>query len=314
MNRDAALTIEDDASEHGKVAEAVARLASDCDLVLGPYSTELMRVAGTVASEIDCLLWNHGGAGDDVQRIAPGRIVSILTPASQYARPFLLKVAAEPVAAPLMLVTGSGRFAQQVTAGAQALASQLGIATIRGEGGARPAVTDLPETWDLFCVGSFEADVEAALWARSLARPPRMICTVAAGIREFGSALSSPEGAHGIAQWFPGAATAPTLGPFEADFLDAYATVAEGSPDYVAVQAAAAAVLAINCAEVAGGTTPEALWSVASRLNALTLFGRFRIEPTTGVQIGHETVLVRWSADGPVLFRKPSDSASSSAC
>ena len=40
-------------------------------------------------AEIDALLWNQGGAGDDVQRSCPGRIVSVLAPTTRYAVPFV---------------------------------------------------------------------------------------------------------------------------------------------------------------------------------------------------------------------------------
>src|SRR3954471_5421007 len=56
------------------------------DLYLGPYGTGLTRVA---AEAFDRLIFNHGGAGDDVQALRPGRVVSILAPTSRYAEPFL---------------------------------------------------------------------------------------------------------------------------------------------------------------------------------------------------------------------------------
>ena len=61
------------------------KVATGCDVLLGPYSTELARVAGKMAADAGWLVWNHGGSGDDVQAARPGHAVSLLTPASRYA-------------------------------------------------------------------------------------------------------------------------------------------------------------------------------------------------------------------------------------
>ncbi|MET8047501.1 hypothetical protein ABZU75_07840 [Streptosporangium sp. NPDC005286] len=61
------LVAEDDQSDP-KVLEAVlCGLANRCDILLGPYSTRLMRRAGNLAAELGRLIWNHGGSGDDVE-------------------------------------------------------------------------------------------------------------------------------------------------------------------------------------------------------------------------------------------------------
>jgi hypothetical protein len=137
--------------------------------------------------------------------------------------------------------------------------------------------------------------------ARSAPRPPRLICSVAAGVRDFSSMVEDPEGIYGIAQWFPGRETRPELGPSEHDFVTAYRAIAGAWPDYPAVQAAAAGALAVHCAHVAGSTEADALWAVATGLETTTLYGAFRIDPQTGVQLGHAPVLVRWDGGEPAL-------------
>jgi hypothetical protein len=47
---------------------------------------------------------------------------------------------------------------------------------------------------------------------------------------------------------------------------------------------------------MAGSTEPSKLWTVATTLDALTLLGRFRVDPLTGSQTGHTPVLIRWEA------------------
>jgi hypothetical protein len=254
-------------------------------VLLGPYSTQLTRAAVRGLGERERLLWNHGGAGDDVQRLTPGRVVSVLTPAGRYAEPFLRRVARPP----LRIVAGAGAFGRQVAAGAEALARELGMEFVVGAG-SHPALTQREEgSWDLLSAGVFEDDVATVRRALALPRPPRTVWSVAAGVRDSGG----PDGVYGPAQWFPGSGAPAQVGPQEAAFLGA---LGGDAPDYPAVQAAAAAALAVRCAELAGSIAPAAQWAAAAALDATTLFGRFRIDPATGAQVGHETVLVRWSA------------------
>jgi hypothetical protein len=161
-----------------------------------------------------------------------------------------------------------------------------------------------PVDWDLLCAGSFEEDVEAVGWARSLPWPPRSICAVAAGVREFGTAAGDPAGIQGLAQWFQGDARTVDVGPSEAQLLRAYRGVAGGEPDYPAVQAAAAAELAVHCTGIAGGTDPASIWQAASRLQATTFFGAFAVDPFSGLQTGHRTVMVHWAEGQPAGPRR----------
>lgn len=287
------LIIEDDRSDPDALEAALRHLSGRCDVLLGPYSTHLMRRAGAVAAELDLLVWNHGGSGDDVQAAHPGHSVSVPTPASRYADPFLHRAAGP---SRLWIVHGKGGFGRQVAAGAAATARRLGIDSVTlGPGDDLPAAPD----WSLLCAGSFEEDVATVERARSLATPPHAICAVAAGVREFGAAVAEPAGIFGVGQWFPGSGGTAELGPAESDFLAAYEGSAGRLPDYPAVQAAATATIATHCVRLAGATTRDAVWSAAAALDTTTLFGRFTIDPASGIQTGHQPVLVRWDATGP---------------
>ena len=115
---DVEFEIEDDGSDPERFAARFGRVAARCDLLLGPYSTQLMREAGEAMAEIDGLLWNQGGSGDDVQALCPGRIVSVPAPTSRYALPFVRTRSADGDGAPLWVVRGRGRFGRQVAGGA----------------------------------------------------------------------------------------------------------------------------------------------------------------------------------------------------
>jgi hypothetical protein len=154
------------------------------------------------------------------------------------------------------------------------------------------------------CAGSFEEDVALVTRLRGMRPPPRSLWAVAAGVQRFGSAVADPGGVYGTAQWIPGAAAQADIGPQEADFLAAYAGARRASPligglpEYPAAQAAAAAALGAHCVEVAGTGRAPSVWSVAAGLDSSTFFGRFRIDPRSGLQLGHEMVLVRWTDEG----------------
>ncbi|MFC7591846.1 hypothetical protein ACFQYP_55170 [Nonomuraea antimicrobica] len=273
----------DDRSDPEVLERVLRDLAARCDLLLGPYSTQLMRRAGRVAMELGRVVWNHGGAGDDVEAARPGHVVSVPTPASRYAEPFLRLLARDGDRSPLWIAHGEGGFGRQVATGARLRAKALGL----------PVTYEAPPggSWNLLCAGSFEEEVE--LLGR--VRVPGRVCAVAAGVREFGAAVRDPCGVYGVGQWFPGVEGEAALGVSERDFLTAYRT----PPGYPAVQAAAAAILATHCAAVSGSTGREALWSAAAALETTTLFGAFRIDPSTGAQVGHRVVLTRWGPDGP---------------
>jgi hypothetical protein len=300
---DVELRIEDDHSDPDRIAPGLRQLAMQCDLLLGPYSTQLMREAGRVIAEFDGLLWNHGGSGDDVQAVCPGRIVSVLAPTSRYAAPFVRARAVEPERAPLWVVRGRGRFGRQVSTGAITEAERVGIHAIAKRTDHDHWFDEVPYLWELFSAGVFEDDVAIVNQARLARHPPRAACSIAAGVQDFASVVQDPDGIFGISQWFPGRGEQVELGPNEQDFIAAYRRLTGTWPDYPAVQAAAGAVLAVHCAEIAGSVTARALWAAATDLQTTTLFGPFGVDPETGVQTSHTPVLIRWRGDDQQLLQ-----------
>jgi hypothetical protein len=305
------IVIEDDHSDRRTLEAILPGVAARCDVLLGPYSTQLMRAAGRIAADSGWLIWNQGGSGDDVEAAHPGHVVSVLTPASRYAEPFLLKLASEPGAPrDLCIVHGPGSFGRQVGEGAELIARRLGIRTVRATPDDQIPPPGISAEWDLFSAGVFEQDAEMAGKALRLSASPRQVCAIAAGIREFGRAVDDPEGVFGIAQWFPGSKAEVALGPSEGEFIGAYANPDGAPPDYPAVQAAAGAVIATHCARVAGSTSRDDLWAAAAALETSTLFGDFKVNPQSGAQVRHKTVLVRWAGGEPVPVGERAESES----
>jgi ABC-type branched-subunit amino acid transport system substrate-binding protein len=296
LDGSAELVIEDDRSDRHVLEAVFPDVAARCDVLLGPYSTVLARAAGRIAADSGRLVWNHGGSGDDVQQAHPGHVVSVLTPTSRYGEPFVRTLADDDgPRRDLCVVHGAGRFGRQVADGTAATAEQLGITVVRADPDDFPP-EPRPRDWDLFSAGVFEQDAALTATALQLACPPRRLCSVSAGVREFAQKVDNPEDVFGIAQWFPGSRHQVLLGPSEEEFMHAYASAGGGIPDYPAVQAAAGAVIASHCARLAGSSQREELWTAAAALDTSTLFGSFRIDPASGTQLKHETTLVRWTA------------------
>lgn len=308
LNDAVQLLVEDDRSDRRALEAVLPDVARRCDLLLGPYSTVLMRAAGRMAAEAGWLAWNHGGSGDDVEGAHPGHVVSVLTPTSRYTEPFLRYIAEETRPRDLVIVHGPGSFGRQVVDGAETISRRLGIRTVSADpdGPLRPP--GVSGEWDLVSAGVFEQDAELVQQVLQLPDPPHQICAIAAGVREFARVVDEPNGVFGITQWFPNRGHEVLLGPAEADFLTAYSGT---TPDYPAVQAAAGAALATHCAALAGGTAREDLWAAAAALDTSTLFGGFRIDADSGAQVKHDTVLVRWIHGEPVPVSAPKDLATS---
>src|ERR1700722_12075668 len=169
LDGNAELVIEEDRSERPAPEAALPGVAARCDVLLGPYSTVLARAAGRLAADSGWLIWNHGGSGDDVQQAQPGHMITVLTPTSRYAEPFIRVLAADSgPRRELCVVHGPGRFGRQVADGAAGAAGQLGITVARAAPEEFPPVSLAPD-WDLFSAGVFEQDAELA--ARALGLP-----------------------------------------------------------------------------------------------------------------------------------------------
>lgn len=268
----------------GSAARAVAAyeawVREGVRLLPGPYGSGLVRrVVATVPPDV--LLWNHGGADDDVARRGAPMVVA---PASTYFGP-LVSHAAAVGCDELTVVCGGGRFARTVAAGAVATAEAASLAV---------EVVEL-DSFDpgpgrlqaVLAVGRFEDDV--AVVARLVGgERPRVVGCVAAGIPAFADAAGDDaEGVHGPTQWWPDGTDAD-VGPTAVEFAAAYTRRHSVTPSYVAAQAAAAGYLAFAAAERSFTAETLPSWSTS------TLLGGFQVDGA-GRQLAHRATMGRWS-------------------
>jgi ABC-type branched-subunit amino acid transport system substrate-binding protein len=277
----ARLTVVDDGGSGRSALEAYRAWLGEVDLLLGPYGSGLVRAVAPLVCGARRLLWNHGGAADDLAR--PG-LVSLAAPASSYFHGAVDEAVARG-AGPLLVARGRGPFAAAVAEGAAARAARHGI-DARTVGIAELAAGEAAGA-AVLVAARFDEDVAAVRGLRRSRPGPALLAAVAAGLPAFGEALGrAADGVLGPVQWWP-SPRAPRVGPSGAEFAARFRRRTGRQPSYVAAQAAAAGYLA----GAAGGRDAEAVrqWTTSTLLGAFALDAGWR-------QVGHRVRTVRWRA------------------
>ena len=334
----------DDASLAEGAVESTRRLVAEdrVDLLFGPYSSGLARAAATEAARHGQLLWNHGGAAEEIHQPG-GRVVGILSGASQYlaSLPALLLEASPAADSFAILRCSVGAFSRQVSIGLEKTALEHGLTCVLDRqfppgqsdfsGLAEEALAARPDL--LLAVGRIRHDIALARCLVSMAKDrsmPRVVAVVAAPIARFRQALGdNVEGFVGPSQWEPVSTpsqvtgtdpAASYFGPTPAQVMASLQRASQvngGLPvDYPMAQAYAAGLVAQRSLAAAGALNhgsvpnvdPDLLWKVAGQQDFHTFFGRFRINPETGQQVGRTPFLVQWQQGKKVVIWPPEQS------
>jgi branched-chain amino acid transport system substrate-binding protein len=222
----------------------------------------------------------------------------VLAPASTYLGGALAAIRAADAGgtvASVLLVRAAAGFASDVADGVRAAAAAHGFSLdeVVFESGKALAACATATGADVLCaVGRFE-DERAIAGALLDGRRWRAAVFVGAGTDEVLSSLGDArEGLIGPAQWLAEAAPEPQVGPEASWFVAAYEKATGAEPPYPAAQAFAAGLLAARCWHE--GATDADVVAAAEELETTTLYGRVRLDPETGLQIGHEVLTVQW--------------------
>jgi branched-chain amino acid transport system substrate-binding protein len=308
----------DDGSEPDRVRRVTRQLINRdrVDILLGPYSSVLSLAAAQVAEEYEKLLWNQGGAADSIYQKGYRWVVGTLTPASEYLAGLLPLVRqADQEAKTLGIVRASpGEFPRAVSQRLERTCKVLGF-QLRLVREYPPSTLDFRNILEevhgirpdvLVAVGRIRNDLELA---RCLARRrPRLraVAVVAAPIQQFREILGEEaEGFLGPSQWEEACHYPIDYGPASGEVLASLRQHGPFQVDYPAVQAYAACLVAQRCLETARTAEDRVLRATAGRLDFSTFFGRFKIDPDTGRQIGHAAVLVQWQEGRKVVVWPP---------
>ena len=280
----ARLSLADDRSEPERAARLHEELRARCRFVLGPYGSDSTRAVALASA--GRVVWNHGAAADDVQRL-PG-VVSVPSPASGY-----LTAVARTLAPGwrIAVVSARGPFARFAVAGlGPEIAERFSFSDRASE------IAEVGPDAVLAC-GPLEHEVALFRALRPLL-PAAVLGGVSPGLAAFPEALGAdPEGFVAPVQWHPDTGGEPELGPGSAEVVAA----AGGPIDYVAAQAYAAALVAEHCLE----RSPDDPLAAARTLRTSTFFGAFELAPD-GLQVGHCLAVVRWQEGRQELLRASS--------
>jgi branched-chain amino acid transport system substrate-binding protein len=296
------VVIDDQGSPSRAVAAYHALLADGVEILLGPYGSGTVRHVAPVVCGSGRLLWNHGGAADD---LASPLLATVVAPASTYLAG-LLVLARDAGLDDVLVAPGRGRFADHVAAGGRRAAESLGLRTQRVEAGDVMALADATASRGsvslaeaaLVVAGTFEEDVALVRRVREARVEVGLLGCVAAGIDEFGRRLGRlAAGIVGPAQWW--CRDHPVdVGPPGPEFVRRFEGRIGRSPDYLAAQAAAAGYLAAGAAARGYGADDVRGWQ------ADTLLGPFRLD-SSWRQAGHVPVAVQWRRGKRVLATEP---------
>jgi ABC-type branched-subunit amino acid transport system substrate-binding protein len=285
-----------DVRDCGSDVPASLRAALDAQphVLFGPYGSSPTLEA---ARRCPRVLWNHSGATSQLARPVFPQVINILSPASTYFTGVLQAVrASDPEAATLSLLHSSSGFGQDVAQGAVSAARALAFEVRRlafEPGQAAQAASLVPQADLLLVVGNFADELAAA--PILLQRPWRAAAFVGAGVDEVLAPLGNlREGLLGPAQWIASAAPAPEEGPDAAWFVSRYEEETGEPPPYPAAQAFAAGLLYARCLRDSGRVEETAQLAAAQQLACTTLYGAFRLDPISGLQAGHQVLIVQW--------------------
>jgi branched-chain amino acid transport system substrate-binding protein len=311
----------DDASDSARCADIYRSLCGEnrVDVLFGPYSSELTRVATPIADRAGILFVNHGGADDDIFSHHHKLIVGVLSPAGDYFNGFVRLVAGLKLwRKRIAIVRSTGGFAEAIATGLEResnerYARRKGVRIrVKYAGKFEPDSTPgklFPALHRnhvnaLVSAGSYEHDlaVMRAVTESSLNIP--VLGCVAAGVERFRADLGEDaEGLVGPSQWEDQLQFRPEIGPTPQQFIrHLRGRFPNVTCDYPAAQAYAAGLLTKVAIENAQSLEAGKIRAAFSDLRTTTFFGDFSIDRVTGRQIGHRMLLVQWHGGHKVVI------------
>jgi hypothetical protein len=257
------LVLRDDGSDPEQAVRIHAQLvARGCRFVLGPYGSDSTRAVARV--EAGRVVWNHGAAANDVQRL-PG-VVSLPSPASRYLVALGHGVAQLRPGARVAVAAAAGRFAGFAAEGLKQHAAALGITL----------VDDVDEADVLLVCGPLDWELDLF---RGIGTGRLLLGGCSPALAAFPQMLGrDPEGLLAPVQWHPDLRVEAELGPATLELTD-----------YPAAQAYAACLIAEHCLAL----QPADPLAAAHRLRTTTFFGGFELGED-GLQVGHRLSVVQW--------------------
>ena len=301
------LVVYDDESSATGVENNIATLIDDdqVDIILGPYSTNLIKLATNLCHKKKRLIWNHGGASQDLHTYGFDLLVSSLTPCNEYFTSLAdtTNLIFDSTLKICRVSNNKGEFSPKVSGSAvESLVMKYDQAAEILEIDMSVHDTELifhkiqefvPDV--IVFVGTYQQDVDFVINLRNKTKiRPQLICVGAAGLDEFWMDVGhSGNLIVGPSQWESSMILDINHGPTLAEVKD---NIAEDVVlDYVFMQAYGMGLIIEYCISACKTLNEQVLRQFAETADIETVFGRFKIDPQTGAQVGHRMVLVQWN-------------------
>ncbi|MEM4558872.1 MAG: amino acid ABC transporter substrate-binding protein [Acidilobaceae archaeon] len=321
----------DDESKRDLVVSLYERLITvdKVNFILGPYSSPLAFAAAPVAEKYKMVFINWGGASDLINQQGYKYALTVWSQASRYhatSLEFIAKV--DPTVKRIAILYADDEFNRVVAEGARKRARELGFTIVFDRSFPRdikdftPILVELKTAYpDAIVAGTHFAN--GLLLSKQLAdlriNVKFLSLTVAPAVPEYYESLGIlAEGVVFPSHWEPGVKYNPEVaskigleffGPTSDEFYIMFLAVSKGQqPSYHAASAAAALILLVKAIELAQSLDQDAVREAFNNMDIMTFFGRFKIDPTTGYQLGHSMVLGQWQ-DGVRVIIWPPESA-----
>ncbi len=307
----------DDQSSSSLVPTLVSKLITQdhVNFLLAPYSSGLTAAAAPVAEQYKVIMLSHGGASNTIFQQGYKYLVQILSPASMYFKGTLDLIKKYIPDAKIAFIYANEPFAKAVIAGARDYAKKLGLNVVYDKAyetsttDFSPFITAAMRAGANVLVGGGHYEDGKALvkQAHDLGWHLKFISILVAPAQpKFYEELDGI--ANGVAvpvQWSPELNYNPDMakqlgiewfGPTNSEWIQLFHQLCPkiAAPAYQAAEAGASIVFLVKAIEKAGSLSNDAVRQAMNSLDILTYYGRLKIDPKTGLQIGHEMALAQW--------------------
>ncbi len=294
-----------DAHPHPAAAIRSA-VAANPVAIFGPHGP---RAALAAFAATDRVVFNIAAPSTRFVRQAFPNVINVTAPQATWTRGVLAAVrAADRRARKLALMVAAGDWSLEVVSVTRAAAAARGfevVSSVFRPGQAQAAARRLPPA-DVLIVQAGPDD-EAAAAEILLRRPWRAAAFSTAG---HDGALTTMgdhrEGLLGPRAWSPQLPAQAGTGPSVSDFVNRYQHMHGQPPSAAAAAAFTAGLVLGRCVRSLGQIDDFSVLAAARALDTSTVLGRFRLDPATGLQIGHHGHLVQWQ-DGVAAAVWPPD-------
>jgi len=313
----------DDQSKKDQVQSLYSKLINDdkVNFLLAPYSSGLTFAAAPVAEQNGIIMISHGGASDAIFEQGYHYVVQVLTPASKYFEGSLRIVKQYVPDAKIAFIYENSKFSVAVMKGAAQIAKDLGLQVVYNQTYEKSTTDFSPYVQEAMAAGAnvliggghFQDGQQLISTAHSMGWKLKFISILVAPAQPNFPDAVGQDAAIGVAapaQWAVQVNYSPNnvppgytwAGPTKDEWLKEFNNLTQNYPDckglkapaYQAAEAGASIVFLAQAIKEANSLNNDAVRSAMNNLALYTFFGKLKIDPNTGKQIGHDMVVIQW--------------------